>query len=983
MSSLGSIGSQLPEGFLPVIGDLAISRGWLRVTALDTWNADGLSLVGDWRYGACDPSTETTANAATALSTDGACGAACALGSLVSGQVDLPLDNVEPNVRRMSPAYLRLQVSGTPVTGRNGVHVSDGSGGGSAPQLVLEVCAPPPTPTPTPGCHDDTFTPDANGWTAFATGSSYPPAFSFCDHDMLVARVAGSISIFGGLVGANTLLRWDTSALPATAVITGASLRALVATNTTDPTASLMGDWYDWGDTCDETDYTTASLTNALSVGGRCRSSCQLANIPPLRDVEFPLDNAAAHINLAGPTSLRLNVSPGISPGEDWIGIADVSFGLQPPRLVVHWCEPTATPTPTATYTPSQTPTVTPTWNPDVPTYTPTDTPTVTPTPSSTPTPAPTATPTPAPTIAVEVIAEHGVGDGQAATDVPVGEVADIAADGNGNIYFVDAEHRRVRMVDANGVVHTVMRAIGSDPIPYGVSNLRSVAVNLETGALYVADDVGNRVWINGDNGPHVFAGADGGTSADGGPATAAALTEPVDLSVGADGTVFIAEHAGNRIRTVAPDGTIGTLASNLPVNLDSCQGLSSDSLFGPEEIATTEDGSLYALGMSGTCIERILPDTSVVSVPRLSEHIHGLAVSSQSIPVASASELLTLGQDGWSPTFPDNSDRFGAIAQVDTDVIAYDEESYQLLRFAPDGTQTVIAGNGTKAFFGDGGPANGASFSCAGIVVDDQGQLLLSDPLNERIAVIDTSGVINTVIGGPFGDDGHQDARITTPSGMVLANDGTLYVADQTNNDVYKIPPGGGLVSVAGTGQKGFAGDGGRATQAMLNGPTGVAVGADGSVYIADSGNARVRRVDANGGISTLAVLPQQIPLHILALPDGSLLVSLESSTQLLRITAAGEQSNVLLAGGMADGTSVSALAIDGDGRVALFGGGQLLIATSPTTVDRYVLADPLHPDRSVTDISSGAFDAGGNLLLCDSLNRRILRVNMAGGGA
>src|SRR5262249_17455038 len=157
---------------------------------------------------------------------------------------------------------------------------------------------------------------------------------------------------------------------------------------------------------------------------------------------------------------------------------------------VVYWCEPT--PSPTRTLTPTATPTTTPTPLGGIPTPTHTRTATSSGTPSPTVTPTlsatPTSTPTPAPTLVVEILYEHGVGDGLAATLVPVGLVTDIAYDsGSGSIYFVDVDHHRVRKIGADGIISTLMHTIGSDPIPGGVANLTSVAVDQNSGAVYVA----------------------------------------------------------------------------------------------------------------------------------------------------------------------------------------------------------------------------------------------------------------------------------------------------------------------------------------------------------------------------------------------------------------------------------------------------------------------------------------------------------------
>ena len=169
--------------------------------------------------------------------------------------------------------------------------------------------------------------------------------------------------------GANSLLRWDTTELPSEAVIESASLRAVAVTmHGNGEASSLTADWYDWGDTCDPSDYSAQPLTGALSVNGNCGEGCFLALMPQARDVELKLDGAAAHI-ARGPaaapegtatpalTSLRLNVDLGqtLSPetATEIFAYADFTGPWAPPRLVVHWCEATPTPTPAPTPTPT------------------------------------------------------------------------------------------------------------------------------------------------------------------------------------------------------------------------------------------------------------------------------------------------------------------------------------------------------------------------------------------------------------------------------------------------------------------------------------------------------------------------------------------------------------------------------------------------------------------------------------------------------
>ncbi|MGH8999159.1 MAG: hypothetical protein ACRDY7_07185 [Acidimicrobiia bacterium] len=177
--------------------------------------------------------------------------------------------------------------------------------------------------------------------------------------------------------------------------------------------------------------------------------------------------------------------------------------------------------------------------------------------------------------------------------------------------------------------------------------------------------------------------------------------------------------------------------------------------------------------------------------------------------------------------------------------------------------TIDTVAGTGVRGYGGDGGQARSATFNEPRHVVPDAaGALYVSDTLNHRLRRIDPSGVVTTVAGtgtAGFGGDGGPatGAAVSWPHAVVLDPAGAnLYLADTANHRVRRIEVASGLIStVAGTGAPGFGGDGGPATAALLNGPKGLAVGPAGDLWIADSGNDRIRRVAASTGvISTVA---------------------------------------------------------------------------------------------------------------------------------
>jgi sugar lactone lactonase YvrE len=178
----------------------------------------------------------------------------------------------------------------------------------------------------------------------------------------------------------------------------------------------------------------------------------------------------------------------------------------------------------------------------------------------------------------------------------------------------------------------------------------------------------------------------------------------------------------------------------------------------------------------------------------------------------------------------------------------------------AATGILTLVAGNGTPGFSGDGGPATSAQLGAhpqsLGIAVDFAGTLYIADRNNRRIRKV-SNGVIATVAGngtvGYSGDNGPAtSAQLAYPYGVAVDSADNLYIADAGSGAIRKVS-NGAITTVAGNGTQGFSGDGGPATGAQLNQPSGVAVDSAGNLYIADSSNYRVRKV-SNGIITTVA---------------------------------------------------------------------------------------------------------------------------------
>ncbi len=276
-----------------------------------------------------------------------------------------------------------------------------------------------------------------------------------------------------------------------------------------------------------------------------------------------------------------------------------------------------------------------------------------------------------------------------------------------------------------------------------------------------------------------------------------------------------------------------------------------------------------------------------------------------------------------------------------------------------------TVAGTGTAGFTGDGGPADQAELSSpATTAVDSDGNVYVSDSSNQRIRKIDAIGIITTIAGtgtaGFTGDGGPAtQAQINNPNGLALAADGSIYIADYGNQRIRKITPDGMIWAIAGNGTKGFSGDDGPATAAQINNPNSMAVAADGTLYVSDLGNGRIRKIMTNGIITTVAgngtygyagdggpAIQAELRIPSVAIsPDGVLYIADYGNQRIRRVTADGVIATVA-----GNGTVGSA----GDGTAAT-----LAQLSSPT---------------------GAAVDGAGNLYIADDKNDRIRRVSPKG---
>lgn len=259
-----------------------------------------------------------------------------------------------------------------------------------------------------------------------------------------------------------------------------------------------------------------------------------------------------------------------------------------------------------------------------------------------------------------------------------------------------------------------------------------------------------------------------------------------------------------------------------------------------PRGLTTLPDGGFLVTEAYGNRVRRVLPDGRVV-------------------PFAGTGAGV-FGGDGGPATAARLKMPHGTAALADGSYAIADTNNFRIRRVAPDGTITTMAGTGVRGFSGDGGAATAAKISAPrGIAAIPSGGLLIADSDNNRIRKVSPAGVITTVAGSGsrgFAGDGEAatTARLNSPYSVSARADGTIFVADTFNHRIRRIAPSGTITTVAGDGTDGYAGDGGPASAARLSLPHAVEALPDGRLLIADMGNHVVREVDTSGTITTIA---------------------------------------------------------------------------------------------------------------------------------
>ncbi len=326
--------------------------------------------------------------------------------------------------------------------------------------------------------------------------------------------------------------------------------------------------------------------------------------------------------------------------------------------------------------------------------------------------------------------------------------------------------------------------------------------------------------------------GMEGFMDGTGGSNGTAKFDDPNDVAVDQQGNIYIADRSNNRIRKIATNGDVTTLAGNgIAGFMDGTGGPNGTaSFFAPVGIAVDEFGNVIVADQSNHRIRKITPNGDVTTIAGNGVgYLDGLASTARFS----------------GPT--------GVALDNEGNIYVADRSNNRIRKINSDGIVSTVAGNGIEGYMDGTGGANGTAkfYNPFGLTVDNQGYVYVTDHFNGRIRKITPNGDVTTLAGdGTFGYlDGtggpNGTAKFNNPLGITVDNQGYVYIGDQANHRIRKITPNGDVTTMAGTGNQGFI-DGacGLTETTEFNSPFGITIDSCGQLYVADWGNNRIRKI-------------------------------------------------------------------------------------------------------------------------------------------
>ena len=345
------------------------------------------------------------------------------------------------------------------------------------------------------------------------------------------------------------------------------------------------------------------------------------------------------------------------------------------------------------------------------------------------------------------------------------------------------------------------------------------------------------------------------GLSGDGGPATEAGLAEPERIAIGPDGAVYISDTQNHCIRRIDAGGIITTVVGM------GGSGFNGDGLLGtetlidsPRGIAFGPEGRLYFADSGNGRVRRLGHDGRVTTVLVGEPYDDGGIIVTFSLQPTFSPEAA-FSSSNWPWYVGEGSGQtpvqmVGLAVGPDCVLYVADPTHHTVWRMGPDGVVAPIAGTGAPGFSGDDGPSVEADLdSPEGVALTPEGSLLIADTGNHRVRRVGIDGVITTIAGNgdsELSGDGDlaTQTAVSFPVDVSAGPGGDVFFVEQGTHRVRRVRPDGIMRTVTGTGQAGFLGDNGPAADGRLGEPSGVTAAPDGSLFIADTFNQRIRQV-------------------------------------------------------------------------------------------------------------------------------------------